>query len=501
MACSLTRLQKWWLNILGCFVMLEIFLLVNNYKQGPTTIDKRSYWEIQSDIERKIYRNLPMDELLDPKKSKFWHRQRRCGLFPRFFDIKFTNTYWQKLNTTNGTVMLHAAYYDDRLPETPIVWVLGAGRVANQLPRLFCHLWFNAMMHPVEVNVTWSKHLHGDNVFQHWHPEVFLGHLIKCQIPEEYKEQVPSVVSMVSQSCGRSFNALKVTNNKMAKMQDFAVCLKGLWSPFQENHVQVAEWIEMNLAVGASKVIIYVFAVAPKTRKILAFYERMKKVEVLQMEWAGSMPTSHTPLAQEWFYQNVSWIYSNFEDYAHSDCFYRNLYTYKFVALIDIDELIMPAQHSTWQEVFQELKRQGVDPSDYTSLFFQHYDFFGNRTTTKTSSFQLLDSDLRAATEYPYGWQDKGMFNTQKANIVFNHDNLGCIEPPCRSVLVNATLGKLNHYGSNCTHTEVLKQIECLEMKNNLVMDNLAIKRYGTTIKMNVHHALQSIEESDSIPH
>lgn len=102
-----------------------------------------------------------------------------------------------------------------------------------------------------------------------------------------------------------------------------------MWSPFQENHVQVAEWIEMNLAIGASKVLIYVLAVAPKTRKILHYYEKMKKIEVFQMEYAGSMPTSHTPLAQEWFHRNVSWMYSSFEQFAYNDCFYRNIYTYK----------------------------------------------------------------------------------------------------------------------------------------------------------------------------
>ncbi len=35
----------------------------------------------------------------------------------------------------------------------------------------------------------------------------------------------------------------------------------------------------------------------------------------------------------------------------YNDCLYRNLYQYEYIALLDIDEVIMPTKGSSWKEL------------------------------------------------------------------------------------------------------------------------------------------------------
>ncbi|XP_059097492.1 uncharacterized protein LOC131891837 isoform X2 [Tigriopus californicus] len=446
--------------------------------------------------EVKIYRNLPMASLMDRRKVDFWRRNQTCGLFPRFFDVKVTNTLWQKLNTSQGTVMLYAAYYDNRLSDQPMIRVIAAGRETNRLPPLLCHLWFEGIPTPFEVPVASGKYLVGDVVFKHWHPEMYLGHLLTCPIPKEIREKIPVIASLVASSCDKSYNALKVWNNRPKEMGDFAVCLKCLWSPFQENHVELAEWIELNLALGASSIQIYVLAVMPKTMQLLDYYEQLGQVKVFKMEWPGSMPVTETPVAQKWFHRNVTYIDASFENFAYNDCLYRNIYSYKFLAVIDMDEVLMPVKHNSWPELFNAIIKEGKDPSDFPCLMFHHFYFFGNKTTNPSIGFKILDTDLRTDIVFPKGFQVKGFFNTQKVLIAFNHFHLGCISNgSCNVVHLDPDMGQLNHYRSTCVRVKVMTKAGCDQMKENLVLDTLA-SRFAAQIRPNVYEALAKISSS-----
>jgi hypothetical protein len=39
-----------------------------------------------------------------------------------------------------------------------------------------------------------------------------------------------------------------------------------------------------------------------------------------------------------------------------NDCFYRNLYNYEYIAIIDIDEVIVPVNGYKWSELIEEIK-------------------------------------------------------------------------------------------------------------------------------------------------
>jgi hypothetical protein len=40
----------------------------------------------------------------------------------------------------------------------------------------------------------------------------------------------------------------------------------------------------------------------------------------------------------------------------YNDCLYRNLYNYEYIAIIDIDEVIVPVNAYNWSELIEQTK-------------------------------------------------------------------------------------------------------------------------------------------------
>lgn len=107
------------------------------------------------------------------------------------------------------------------------------------------------------------------------------------------------------------------------------MCVKSLWSPFEDQVLKLAEWIELNLAMGVSGIHFYVQSVPQKTLNLLDYYERQGVLEVIPMEWPGSYPTSASPWLQKPYYDGVRHLHSAFDHYAYNDCLYNNLHSFK----------------------------------------------------------------------------------------------------------------------------------------------------------------------------
>ena len=40
----------------------------------------------------------------------------------------------------------------------------------------------------------------------------------------------------------------------------------------------------------------------------------------------------------------------------YNDCLYRNMYRYKYIALLDIDEVILPIEEKNWSDLMKNVK-------------------------------------------------------------------------------------------------------------------------------------------------
>ncbi len=154
-------------------------------------------------------------------------------------------------------------------------------------------------------------------------------------------------ISFTVQPCDTPRFLLPVTRNSARKVyeRDFSVCLSG---PLKFNYSDTnafVQWMEMNLLLGAQKIIIYNNSGGPELLPYTRYYTRLGLLEIIQ--WP--MPEGVT--------QRGSDSVWNFAQRAMmNDCLYREMYKAKYVVFTDLDEVILPGSETayTWSDILHE---------------------------------------------------------------------------------------------------------------------------------------------------
>ncbi|XP_008424919.1 galactan beta-1,4-galactosyltransferase GALS3-like [Poecilia reticulata] len=151
----------------------------------------------------------------------------------------------------------------------------------------------------------------------------------------------------------------------------FTVCLSTMFD--FNNVLQFVQSLEMFRFLGVSKVFVYKTSCSDETQRVLNFYTRKGVLEVIPWSMSGFLNVSH------------GWLPSHGPGDLHyfgqiaalNDCLYRNMYRSKYVALHDVDELILPQTVKTWTELLPLLE------SKYTQnkCFMFENNVFPNNVT------------------------------------------------------------------------------------------------------------------------
>ena len=304
--------------------------------------------------------------------SKIWRNKSKAGKgscrpeFPNLFELDFNNIYWQRFKSNNGTFFLYAAYYDDRWRGGPLPMV----RVLSMIdrvspPQVMCQLWFDEFTTPV---MTPASYVYG------WYPKwgnYADGHLqpfiITCKVPRIKgipRTSVPSSVSIVQNKCDKVSNNLKVNNHRPAVKKKFAVCVKGLDFLYEDMSVRLVEWLELLRLLGASKVFLYDLEVHSNISKVIDYYSHQGLVEVTKISLPGNQP--NLPGFRHLYLKKKLTDKRQNELIPYNDCLYRNLYSYDYLALLDIDEIIMPLRHDNWSDMMDEVVKVSLLEKNFT---------------------------------------------------------------------------------------------------------------------------------------
>ena len=341
------------------------------------------------------YNNLPLLYW-----SRIWRNKSKTGKascrpeFPSLFELDYNNIYWQRLQTLNATFYLYAAYYDDRWRGGPLPMVRVLTMVDKISPPLvMCLLWFQEFSTPI---MTPATYVYG------WYPKwgnYADGHLqpfiITCKIPRIKglpRSSVPSSVSIVQNKCDKVSNNLRVNNHRPAVKQRFAVCVKGLDFLYEDMSVRLVEWLELLRILGASKVFLYDLEVHPNISKVINYYSDQGLVEVTKISLPGNQP--NLPGFRHLYLKKKLTDKRQNELIPYNDCLYRNLYSYEYLALLDIDEIIMPLRHDNWSDMMNEVLKVSSAEKNFTraSYNFRNVYFLddlasGSEDSSMSSSF------------------------------------------------------------------------------------------------------------------
>ncbi|EDW58081.2 uncharacterized protein Dvir_GJ15224 [Drosophila virilis] len=168
-------------------------------------------WQERLKLIREEMPSFPLEELTHRPPLK-----PSCGLVPSVLGIDYSNDYWQMVRVANLTYYLFGAYYDNRekMTEAPLVRVLTminlyAKHHEVKYPETFCQLWYKNRVEPIVVSVTDHR------LIWFWGggpPQVFPT-LLSCPLPKKNGtnvEEVPEMVSLVTERCEKARNLLRV---------------------------------------------------------------------------------------------------------------------------------------------------------------------------------------------------------------------------------------------------------------------------------------------------
>lgn len=311
--------------------------------------------------------NLPLSYWLrvsrKPKRSE--NRNNCSPKFPNLFEVKYNNLYWQTLWTNNATIHLYSAFNDNRY-KTKFIRILTMIDRVHPTLKLYCQIWLEDELnspHIVRVlkyQLVWYDRWGYKNGFDH-------TYLMTCRLPSWIRNSSSvAAVSLVMKRCDQATNALKVTYNKpSAAKKPFVVCVKSLDFPYEDISSRLVEWIELLGLLGASKIYFYQLALHENVSRVLRHYERLGRVGITPLTLPGSQTNS--PGFQHLYLKRNAWQKRMNELVPYNDCFYRHMYEYEFIVLLDVDEVIVPIQDDTWLSLMRKIAvpARKIDRTNY----------------------------------------------------------------------------------------------------------------------------------------
>jgi hypothetical protein len=270
------------------------------------------------------------------------------------------------------------------------------------------------------------------------------------------------------------------------------VCVKGLDFLYEDLSVRLVEWIELLHLLGADKIFFYQLQVHSNISKVLEHYEAKGMVHVQPLTLPGGQP--NVPGFQHLYLtKKVNHKRQN-ELIPYNDCLYRNLYSYNYIALLDIDEVIMPIKSRTWKELMdvvlvKALAKRNETRASYNvrNVYFLD-DLIHEHGWFKTMPryMHMLQHVYRSQNYTKPNQYVKCFHNPERALTLHNHFPLACLGQACTSYPIETEDAHLQHYRADCVKT--LKKT-CTEFRQNSVMDT-TIWRYKRQLISKVSNTL-----------
>ena len=180
---------------------------------------------------------------------------------------------------------------------------------------------------------------------------------LKCESVDCTDKEIPLFVALSSSpDCVGTSGNIPVRNRQLPQISEkkkFGVCLQSPVYGQTMDLQQIVEFIEMNRVLGAEIITMYVMEMKEDALQFLLHHyskhgllqlvkwRKLKKWDPLH--YHGQILTMH-------------------------DCLYRNMDRVKYLAVVDLDEVLLPLKHRSWLELVESIG--GQDNHRYHSYRF-----------------------------------------------------------------------------------------------------------------------------------
>lgn len=280
---------------------------------------------------------------------------------------------------------------------------------------------------------------------------------MNCPLPDSPRRyRVPQLVSLVfTDRCARATNALRVVYEapQRSHATRFAVCVKYLQYPTVDMSERWVEWLELMRLLGAERITAYDLggdSLMPKTRRTLEHY--VQHDGLLQLRSHALLEGHPKPVINPTLSKRLN------EVLIYTDCFYRNMYEFDYVAIIDVDEAIMPlGELLNWPQLVQHLERNSTHPTDAlkfendckarASYCFRNVYFPNSLAIDETppTNFHMLRHVRRVAEHLDSNSAIKCLHSTHYVTAVHNHFPMSW-RIACGPYDVPTSMAQMQHY-------------------------------------------------------
>ncbi|XP_017133403.1 uncharacterized protein LOC108149986 [Drosophila elegans] len=382
-----------------------------------------------------------VEALLRGNEDEGWAQSAQCAPYPRFEDLRFQNPYFQHTRHGNLSYYLYGAYYDRR-PQIPEVMILGmVTTCTGPYPPTHLQMWFDGDTKPElaplhETKLAW---------YEDWGKFEGAGYptMLRFRVGSS---RIPQLVSLVfGNSCAVPQNALKVFQPPAEEPPDpnrplrTGVCVKYLRFADIDMSDRLVEWLELMRILGAGKITAYdIGELHPNISRTLAYYTRSSD---------GFLDLRKFQLPNE-IKEHPRLRRNLIEVLLYNDCLYRSLYDFDFVAVVDVDEVIMPlGETRNWPDLLVDLQTRDVNCTARSGYCFQNVYFPKELPVDARipEHFHMLRHLVRVADHLDPASAVKCLHNTAYVRVLHNHFALEWRDA-CGPFGVSTDLGQLQHY-------------------------------------------------------
>ena len=428
--------------------------------------------------------------------------------YTEFLGINFNNQYWQEHSSNNKTLYLFSAYLDNRRRQKlgsliRIIAMIKKRGKQSLDARNYCLIWTDISKDPVisDAPLVSLK-------LASYHSDV-KTYILTCRIPNsrgkcqgkcKAMRKVPQAVSIIDEEerknmCPEPSNYLKVMYTH-EEPKGIAVCVKGLFFLQEDLSKRFVEWIELVSTMGADKIFFYEYAVHPEIKKVLNYYEKKGIVDSTQMSLAEHQPNEVS--------ERYNFLKHNLDMQREqslvslNDCLYRNIYRYKFLAYLDIDEVIVPREPGqTWIDLIGKLSKNHSTASHFefrTTYFYEDISKYKPSLNVSANgvpnSMNMLPTLFRSKKHV----KGKSFIGTKDVKKVTCHRANKCLDSRCKGKRVNVTIAHVHHYRKG--KPRHFNKKEWLEFHEDVVFDS-ALLHFKNELLYGYNKTLSKLELPD----
>lgn len=216
------------------------------------------------------------------------------------------------------------AYYDNRTHKVVLLGKAWIKPDKSGQPTIYCILHYENQHQPTVVRM-----------------EFFTTYIYYCALPSK---EIPDAVALVFRSDSAN-SSIPVDLIRVRKLPipgpkgKFAVCGPTLMRKYAD-WIKFVQWVEWYLLMGAERIFLYDYEATATVENLVNHYVNQNIIEL--MRW----PQEKLCVDRDYFCQLA----------RINDCVHRTRYRYKFVTIVDVDELIYPQFHTNLTAIFDHYR-------------------------------------------------------------------------------------------------------------------------------------------------